>query len=116
MLGGGGVYTRHASLPVLPPPDLPEFARSTTVHAQVLGGVEANAGQRFDFYAVVPVGILVGGAVSDSAATGQEILTGTEPIPDPALLSTGVEVGLAIKLGGARLEASGPQDLDLEDY
>ena len=116
VLGGGVLYTLHSSIPELPPSDLENFGRSSTLHAQVLGGVEASAGNLFDFYALLPVGILVGGNVSDSSATGQDILDNTEPIPTASLISTGVEVGIAIKLGGKKLDMDGPMDLDLEDY
>ena len=116
ILGGGVVYTLMSSLPVVPPTDVTSFDRSTLLHAQVLGGVEASAGSLFDFYAALPVGILVGGRVSDTAATGQDILDNTEPVPTASLISTGVEVGIAIKLGGARIDTDGPMDLDLEDY
>jgi len=116
LLGGGVTYTLMGQMPLQVPSDVPSFPANTLLQAQVLGGVEASAGKIFDFYAAIPIGILVGGNVSYAESSGQEILTNTEAVPTTPLVSAGVEVGLTIKLLGAKVDMDGPMEFDLEDY
>lgn len=117
LLGGGVTYTFMSAMPVQVPSDVPTFPASTALQAQVLGGVEASAGDLFDFYAAIPVAFLVGGRVSQSESDGLEILDNTEPAASPGLVSASVEVGVAIKLFGAKVDQTRSRmDFDLEDY
>ncbi len=117
LIGGGMTYTFTAALPVQLPSDVPSFPAGTLLQAQVLGGVEASAGKRLDFYAAIPVAFLVGGRVSQSASDGLEVLENTEPIPSLGLVSASVELGVAVKLFGAKADPRRSRmDYELGDY
>ncbi len=117
VLGGGVTYTLLSQMPVLPPSDVPTYDASTLLQVQVIGGIEASANDLLDFYAVVPVGILVGGRVSQADATGEYgVFNSVQQLPAEALISTSVEVGVAIRLGGKKIDTNGPMDMDFDDY
>ena len=117
LIGGGMTYTRMSAMPVQVPSDVPSFSASTLLQAQVLGGVEASAGDRFDFYAAIPVAFLVGGRVSQAASDGLEVLDNTEPVPSVGLVSAAVELGVAVKLFGAKVDPHRSRmDYELGDY
>ena len=89
-----------------PPSHMPIFAGPWQAMAEVIGGVEASVTERVDFYALVPVSVLVAGQLTETYSAGVGGLADKVTPTDPSPIGAGLELGVTIRLMGKAASSS----------
>jgi hypothetical protein len=85
---------------LVPPAHMPIFAGPWQAMAEVIGGVEASLAENVDFYALVPVSVLVAGQLTETYSAGVGGLADKVTPTDPSPIGAGLELGVTIRLLG----------------
>ena len=100
--GAGVMLARGPGLDsyLIPPSHMPIFSGPWQAMAEVIGGVEASVTERVDFYALVPVSVLVAGQLTETYSAGVGGLADKVTPTDPSPIGAGLELGVTIRLMG----------------